>query len=73
MPAAQPLAVHDARGSATVNLLTGATSVVDTEKWKDRHAVSMGIAWGVLLPLGAIIARYLRGSKHWCAPAPAAR
>ncbi|KAH9620522.1 hypothetical protein KSS87_018082 [Heliosperma pusillum] len=56
------------KSSATINFLSGQTTssgsvAGSTQKNKNIHGVLNAISWGTLMPLGAIIARYLRVFK----------
>jgi len=56
---------HDStHGSAIVNFLRGGGSIMPTvTPAKVVHGVFMFIAWGVMIPFGAIVARYLPKDK----------
>ncbi|KAL9243461.1 hypothetical protein vseg_017346 [Gypsophila vaccaria] len=51
------------RSTASLNLLSGVaatTSVANTSPLKNIHGLLNAVSWGILIPTGAIIARYIR-------------
>jgi len=51
---------NNARASATINVATGASTVEGIPMNKKVHGGLMGVGWGILLPFGAVIARYTK-------------
>ncbi|XP_074285116.1 cytochrome b561 and DOMON domain-containing protein At5g47530-like [Silene latifolia] len=66
-PAAHPQSGPNIQSTGTIDFLTGqSTSNSDggsRQRRKNTHGVLNAISWGTLMPLGAIIARYLRVFK----------
>ncbi|XP_074272761.1 cytochrome b561 and DOMON domain-containing protein At5g47530-like [Silene latifolia] len=67
-PGQHPLLTANKKSSATINFLSGQTTSSgsvpgSTQKNKNIHGVLNAISWGTLMPLGGIIARYLRVFK----------
>nr|ACG28004.1 membrane protein [Zea mays] len=61
--------IHDTKGDnmnakGTLNLLTGATAAASGGdsiiRKKNTHGILNAVSWGLLLPMGAIFARYLK-------------
>ncbi|XP_051125495.1 cytochrome b561 and DOMON domain-containing protein At5g47530 [Andrographis paniculata] len=64
-PATHPTSGPNVRSMGSLNLLSGATTATTSpanSKTKKRniHGVLNAVSWGILLPIGAILARYLK-------------
>ncbi|TMW97969.1 hypothetical protein EJD97_004720 [Solanum chilense] len=61
-PTIHPTNVNDLSSIATIDVLSGSQSTCHNNflTLKDVHGVMNSISWGVILPLGAVTARYLR-------------
>ncbi|KAL3824867.1 hypothetical protein ACJIZ3_020896 [Penstemon smallii] len=64
-PTIHPTSVNDLSSVATIDVLSGATakSHNNIRSLKMAHGVLNAISWGILLPVGAVTARYLRHIK----------
>ncbi|GMH12573.1 hypothetical protein Nepgr_014414 [Nepenthes gracilis] len=64
-PTIHPTAISDLSSIATVDVLSGYTSKQhDTIRTlKGVHGVINAISWGILLPIGTLISRYLRHAR----------
>ncbi|XP_020248750.1 cytochrome b561 and DOMON domain-containing protein At3g25290-like [Asparagus officinalis] len=67
VPAKHAFAPENLAASGTLDLIRGESSagggVDSTLKKKNIHGVLNAVSWGILLPIGAIIARYLKTFK----------
>ncbi|KAL1560016.1 cytochrome b561 and DOMON domain-containing protein-like protein [Salvia divinorum] len=63
-PAQHPTSGANVQSSGNLNLLSGQTGrtpgAVDSGTKKNIHGVLNSVSWGILLPIGAITARYLK-------------
>ncbi|KAJ6941129.1 hypothetical protein NC651_007040 [Populus alba x Populus x berolinensis] len=64
-PAIHPTTSNDLSSIATIDVLYGFSSAHkdDTRTLKTVHGILNAISWGVLLPIGAVTARYLRHTQ----------
>lgn len=63
VPQAHALSAANTGSAATIDLKTGTSSggaVVPQKTLKDRHGIINVVGWGILMPIGAMLARYLR-------------
>ncbi|KAG8385841.1 hypothetical protein BUALT_Bualt03G0087100 [Buddleja alternifolia] len=64
-PATHPTSGPNLRSAGTLNLLSGETgstagAINPGTKKRNIHGVLNAVSWGILLPIGAVIARYLK-------------
>ncbi|KAF2284827.1 hypothetical protein GH714_030883 [Hevea brasiliensis] len=61
-PTIHPTTSNDLSSIATIDVLSGFTAAhkEDTKTLKIAHGIINAVSWGVLLPTGAVTARYLR-------------
>lgn len=61
-PTIHPTSANDLSSVATVDVLSGSSAAghSNIRKMKNAHAVINAVSWGLLLPVGAVTARYLR-------------
>ncbi|XP_021735204.1 cytochrome b561 and DOMON domain-containing protein At2g04850-like [Chenopodium quinoa] len=60
-PTIHPTTINDLSSATTIDLLSGvARHENDLKTLKIVHGVMNGISWGVMLPIGIIMSRYLR-------------
>ncbi|XP_058218384.1 cytochrome b561 and DOMON domain-containing protein At2g04850 [Rhododendron vialii] len=61
-PTIHPTTVNDLSSVTTIDLLSGTESTKHSniQTLKLAHGIINGIAWGILLPVGVVISRYLR-------------
>ncbi|KAI4378249.1 hypothetical protein MLD38_015753 [Melastoma candidum] len=64
-PTIHPTTINDLSSTATIDVLSKTTGAHQdsTRTLKVIHAIINAISWGILLPIGAAIARYLRHVK----------
>ncbi|KAF6171066.1 hypothetical protein GIB67_037355 [Kingdonia uniflora] len=64
-PTIHPTSVNDLSSVATVDVLSGVSAPhhENTYTMKNVHGVLNAISWGLLLPIGAVTARYFRHMK----------
>ncbi|KAL1214014.1 Cytochrome and DOMON domain-containing protein [Cardamine amara subsp. amara] len=69
-PLPHPTSGNNVRSVSTLNLISGASGSTSTggggdSKLRKRniHGILNGVSWGIMMPIGAIIARYVRVSK----------
>ncbi|AED95529.1 Cytochrome b561 and DOMON domain-containing protein [Arabidopsis thaliana] len=69
-PLPHPTSGNNVRSVSTLNLVSGASGSTSTgaggaSKLRKRniHGILNGVSWGIMMPIGAIIARYLKVSK----------
>ncbi|ESQ39904.1 hypothetical protein EUTSA_v10000911mg [Eutrema salsugineum] len=69
-PLPHPTSGNNVRSVSTLNLISGASGSTSTgggadSKLRKRniHGILNGVSWGIMMPIGAIIARYLRVCK----------
>ncbi|CAN8231679.1 unnamed protein product [Cochlearia groenlandica] len=64
-----PISGNNVRSMSTLNLVSGVSAAAGggggSSKLRKRniHGILNGLSWGIMMPLGAIIARYLRVAK----------
>ncbi|KAG0487254.1 hypothetical protein HPP92_009349 [Vanilla planifolia] len=65
MPNGHATTGPNVQSTATLDLLSGESSSAGNSRLhrKNRHGVLNAVSWGVLMPIGAIIARYMRVFK----------
>jgi len=58
------LAYHSSRGSFNLDTSSGAATTtaapVDAYKWQLAHGCLMAFAWGIVMPIGVLVARFLK-------------
>ncbi|GMP53735.1 hypothetical protein CsSME_00019115 [Camellia sinensis var. sinensis] len=61
-PTIHPTTINDLSSIATIDLLSGSQSKENNniQTLKVAHGIINGVSWGILLPIGAVTARYLR-------------
>uniref|UniRef100_F6HHL0 Cytochrome b561 and DOMON domain-containing protein n=1 Tax=Vitis vinifera TaxID=29760 RepID=F6HHL0_VITVI len=61
-PTIHPTTINDLLSTATIDILSGSTGFThdNIQTLKIAHGIINAISWGILLPLGAFSARYLR-------------
>ncbi|XP_015881033.1 cytochrome b561 and DOMON domain-containing protein At2g04850 [Ziziphus jujuba] len=62
-PTIHPTSANDLSSIATVDVLSGSSATqrsTSIQTLKTVHAVINAVSWGILLPIGAVTARYLR-------------
>ncbi|KAI4383223.1 hypothetical protein MLD38_009089 [Melastoma candidum] len=64
-PSIHPLGGANGRSTGTLSFVSGTTTVSGNSKQRNKnvHGVLNAISWGTLMPLGAIVARYLKVFK----------
>jgi len=63
VPQSHAFSAANLASAKTIDLTTGASSggaVVSHKTLKDRHGIINVVGWGILMPIGAMLARYLR-------------
>uniref|UniRef100_A0A1J3DJP4 Cytochrome b561 and DOMON domain-containing protein n=1 Tax=Noccaea caerulescens TaxID=107243 RepID=A0A1J3DJP4_NOCCA len=68
-PLSHPTSGNNVRSMSTINLVSGVSAAAGgaggSSKLRKRniHGILNGVSWGIMMPIGAIIARYLRVAK----------
>ncbi|XP_010906737.2 cytochrome b561 and DOMON domain-containing protein At3g25290 [Elaeis guineensis] len=66
LPSKHDFGVENLNAKGTLNVVSGQSSGGGTDsrlKEKNIHGILNAVSWGILLPIGAIIARYLKAFK----------
>lgn len=65
LPSKHDFGVENLKAKSTLNVVSGQTTGGTDSRLKEKniHGILNAVSWGILLPIGAIIARYLKAFK----------